>query len=276
MGIKNKLYRIFGKSSKKSHAVSPVEKKTVGTLKGAVDVNANLTPLPKSEPESYREKQQNFLCIVTVNNQTSAINISKAIDSTLKVWSEVGMKDGDIAVFVKPDCDINRAKKIVLEVLKKEVRRDSTIKWKLHSRVKDDKRMHKRLNLVSCDKQSILSMVDETVVRSAKPGIDFHQSVFTVCDGHTGKYFGELIDISQGGFKLISQTPFKKSTTYYQEIDFLAIKKIKQKILFDAECVYINNTLSNDFFISGFKFSGIHQIELKIIKRFIDLFSKLD
>jgi len=276
MGIKNKLSSIFGISPKKHPAVMPAEKKSRKAVRTTANVSADVTPIPQSVSENYRDKQKNYSCIVTVNNQETAIEISKAIDSTLKIWSEIGMKDGDIAVFVKPGCDINRANKIVLEVLQKEFHRDTTIKWKLYDHVIDNIRKHKRLNLIYCDKQSILSMMDETAVRSEKPSMEFHQSVFTVYDGNTGNYFGELIDISQGGLKLISQIPFEKNTTYYMEIDFREIKKIKQQFFFDAECVYINNTLSNDFIISGFKYIGIGSIELQTIKRFIELFSKLD
>ncbi len=276
MGIIKKLYGIFGITNKKHPAVSLKKKKSRGTLKTTANVSADVKHTPQPVPENYREKQKNYSCIVTVNNEDVAIEISNAIDRKLRIGSEVGIKDGDIEVFIKPIYDINKAKKIALDVLQKEVYRDNKIKWTIYDHIRYEKRKYRRLNLVNIDKQSIFSMLNENAGQKEKSKITLHKSVFTVYNRNTAQYFGELVDISQGGFKLISYVPIEMNAEFYLEIDFRTIKKIEQKIIFNAECLSINNTLGSDFYICNFQFTRIDLKELKIIKQFIDLFSKLD
>ncbi|MBN1293374.1 MAG: PilZ domain-containing protein, partial [Candidatus Latescibacteria bacterium] len=270
--LKNKLLNIFRLTKKEQTEKSAKVAKNAASITVTKGEKKDFSDR-QVQPECYEEKQKKYMCVFKVNHQDIAIDISNKIDQKLKTFTEIGIQDNLYAVYIKPGYDMIQAKKIAVSVVQKDIYRERNVKWEFYNQIKDEKRKYQRLNLIKLDKQNIIeTLIDDN--QTEKPKISLHQSVFAVYDRNKSQYFGELADISQGGFKLICQMPVKVHTEYNLEADFMTIKNIEQKIQFDAECLYVNDTLGNDIYICCFKYTRIYLQGQETIKKFFNLYSK--
>lgn len=97
-----------------------------------------------------------------------------------------------------------------------------------------------------------------------------------VVDRNTDKLFGQLVDITTEGMKLVSEKPVEPDTTY--ELKMLLPEEIenRKEVYFEANCQWCKRDVNPNFYSIGFEFIRISTQDINIIKNLIYDFSFRD
>lgn len=98
----------------------------------------------------------------------------------------------------------------------------------------------------------------------------YYLSVF---DQNSGKFLGQLVDITTEGMMLTSEAPLKENLIY--SLKMVLPEKIhgKMEISFKAKSLWCNPDINPNFYDIGFQFIDISLKDVKIIESLIYEFS---
>lgn len=90
-----------------------------------------------------------------------------------------------------------------------------------------------------------------------------------VVDRNNNQLFGQLVDITTEGMKLVSENPVELDTLY--ELKMLLPEEIenKKEVSFDASCQWCKRDVNPNFYSIGFEFDKITNHDINIIKNLI-------
>ena len=139
-----------------------------------------------------------------------------------------------------------------------------------------ERRKENRLNLISFGESEIYADAIFTDKQDINTENMIPQSLFMVYDRKTDKVVGYFMDISTGGLLIIGMVPFEKNAEYQFKMDFSSIVNNEPQIQFDVRCVWIDNNVDVECYISGFEFIKIGRKDIEKIRQLIDRFNIKD
>ena len=89
-------------------------------------------------------------------------------------------------------------------------------------------------------------------------------------DRSTENYVGHLVDLSYGGFRMISKKPIKTDKEYHFEINLPDLINGQESLKVKAKSCWCTKDLNTDYYSSGFEFSGFVAQSIKPIQTLIN------
>ncbi len=93
-----------------------------------------------------------------------------------------------------------------------------------------------------------------------------------VFDANTDQVIGHLVDITTGGFMLMSEKPIEKDTVYKLKIDLPEEIFGNKQITFEAKSARCEKDINPDFYNIGFLFININPNYFLTISQLVDQF----
>jgi len=123
-------------------------------------------------------------------------------------------------------------------------------------------------------------MTDPTPVREGKElrKIDRKYLVFylRVFDGMSSKILGHLVDISEKGIMLISDSPLEINEDYRLRMRLPTHMKERNEILFNATSRWCKSDSNPDFYRAGFQMHDLNPLNSRLISNLIRDFGYVD
>ena len=93
-----------------------------------------------------------------------------------------------------------------------------------------------------------------------------------VFDGRTGESLGQLVDISQDGVSILSETPLKPASTYLLRILVPQNGKPDQRLEFEGESRWTSPDPDSGFHTTGFHITFLTDEQRGLIERLVSEF----
>jgi len=93
-----------------------------------------------------------------------------------------------------------------------------------------------------------------------------------VFDLTTGKHLGHLVEISSGGFKMLSKAPVNPGQELHCRIELPETVCGHDTFTAKLHCCWRQKDLNPDYFAAGFKFIGLSLEGIKIIRVLINIY----
>ena len=97
-----------------------------------------------------------------------------------------------------------------------------------------------------------------------------------VYDRDTDKFVGNLVDISDRGLMLIRERPIEPNTEIKMKIGLPRKKEGRDRITFDAHCLWCQRNIHTDFFDTGFKLQNVSPENRETITRPVSAYLRRD
>jgi hypothetical protein len=115
--------------------------------------------------------------------------------------------------------------------------------------------------------QEIVIMFEKRKHR--RTGLLYYLKVY---DLDTAKYLGHLVDISSGGFKMLSNFPLATGQDLHLQVHLPEIVCGYETFTVKAKPCWCKRDLNPDYFATGFKFIALSTEGIKIIRALIQLY----
>ena len=102
--------------------------------------------------------------------------------------------------------------------------------------------------------------------RYERYSVTFYLSVY---DQQTNVLLGQIIDISRGGMRLISQEPIPAGKHFHLVLDVSLESGKQQKVLLEARSIWSQEDDNPDLFATGFQFIDLSQEAVLCIQEII-------
>ena len=93
-----------------------------------------------------------------------------------------------------------------------------------------------------------------------------------VFDAATDNLLGYVVDITNEGLMLVSETPIDKDKVFTIKMDLPAEIEKKTHLKFEAKSLWCKNDINSDYFDVGFQIKGIAHNDIQVIEDLINYF----
>jgi hypothetical protein len=97
-----------------------------------------------------------------------------------------------------------------------------------------------------------------------------------VFDRQSGEQVGSLVDITTEGLMLVSEKPLQPHKTYHLRMDLPTEVCGKERLDFDAVCMWSNNDINPLFYDNGFMLPDVNSQEALCIEDLITIYGFRD